>query len=196
MQNAAKHASLEPPQKPPPSSSNNLELQLTNFISLYSNTGNTQKLRFHHIYIYIYFNVFTWHPWHTRCFDRSKEKNWIAMRKPDFYILLRQYKIYINRTDTPPRLLLSLCFCSPQPLCFLCLLCCIWCSSLLLPNHVNTAQELQRRSKKLCSAWDSHTLDPQPAIQQLCLWAAEPEARSEQTKCHHIDRDMGEKWPA
>ena len=96
-------------------------------------------------------------PWHTRCFDRSKEKNWIAMRKPDFYILLRQYKIYINRTDTPPRLLLSLCFCSPQPLCFLCLLGCIWCNSLLLPNHVNTAQELQRRSKKLCSAWDSHT---------------------------------------
>ena len=33
MQNSAKHASLEPLQKPPPSSSDNLELQLTNFIS-------------------------------------------------------------------------------------------------------------------------------------------------------------------
>ena len=70
-----------------------------------------------------------------------KEKNWKAMRKPDFFINIHQS---IPWTDKSPRLLLSLCFCSPQPFCFLCLLCCIWCSSLLLPNHLNTAKELQR----------------------------------------------------
>ena len=70
-----------------------------------------------------------------------KEKNWKAMRKPDFCINIHQS---IPWTDKSPRLLLSLCFCSPQPFCFLCLLCCIWCSSLLLPNHLNTAKELQR----------------------------------------------------
>ena len=70
-----------------------------------------------------------------------KEKNWKAMRKPHFCINIHQS---IPWTDKSPHLLLSLCFCSPQPFCFLCLLCCIWCSSLLLPNHLNTAKELQR----------------------------------------------------
>ena len=54
----------------------------------------------------------------------------------------------------------------------------------------------KRIANRLCSALDSHTLDPQPAVQQFCLWAAEPEARAEQTKCHQIGLDMGEKWPA
>ena len=70
-----------------------------------------------------------------------KEKNWKAMRKPDFCINIHQS---IPWTDKSPRLLLSLCFCSPQPFCFLCLLRCVWCNSLLLPNHLNTAKKLQR----------------------------------------------------
>ena len=74
----------------------------------------------------------------SRCL---KTKPWKALRKPDFYINIHQS---IPWTDKSPRLLLSLCFCSPQPFCFLCLLRCVWCSSLLLPNHLNTAKELQR----------------------------------------------------
>ena len=79
-------------------------------------------------------------PRQTSSFHMSKEKNLEGYEKTWYLQLLHQS---IPRTDKSPRLLLSLCFCSPQPFCFLCLLCCIWCSSLL-PNHLNTAKELQR----------------------------------------------------
>ena len=141
MQKAAKHASLEPLQKPPPT---------TWIISL--------PMYLHDI------------PWQTRSFDRSKgkklkgyEKTWLLHQ----YTSINSMNWQIAPPVAEPVLL--------QPSAFLFPL-------LHLVQFAAPAQPSQhskRIAKRLCSAWDSHTLDPQPAIQQFCLWAAEPEARAE-----------------
>ena len=91
-------------------------------------------------------------PWHTRCFDRSKQKNWKAMRKPDLCVNIHS----ILWTDKSPHPVAEPVLLQPS----------IFLFPLFAPLHLvqfaapaQPSQHGTRIAKKLCSAWDSHTLD-------------------------------------
>jgi len=104
MQNAAKHASLEPLQKPPPTTWNfNRETSEV--------CSNTQKLRLHHEYS----SVFLWHPMANQ-FLPHVERNYLEGYEKIW--LLHQYKIYTSINSMNWQVIVFLCLSASQGVCF------------------------------------------------------------------------------
>ena len=135
-------------------------------------------------------------PWHTRCFDRSKDKTdklWENLTFTYFYVNIKYTSIELTRR-------LACCWACASAALNLCVssVCsaasgAVRCSCPTMSTRHKNCKEDQRSFalRGIHTPW-THSLQ----FSNFVFGAAEPEARAEQTKCHHIGRDMGEKWPA